>query len=86
MLVSAFIVQATGGIMDSGFTDSLDKIGLRIYMGGIALQQVFIIFFAVLLFKFYSKARAGYTDHSRNNGWMYLTPTLIAVITLISVR
>lgn len=72
--------------MDTGFSDQLDLIGVRIYMGGIALQEMFILYFLVLLILFRNRTRAGYADTEKNDGWRYLTPTLLAVVALISVR
>ena len=72
--------------MDSDFSRQLSIIGVRIYMGGIALQEVFILGFLVLLILFRNKTRRGEADVERNDGWRYLNPALLAVVTLISVH
>lgn len=71
--------------MDGDWSKEISLIGIRIYVGGIALQQVFILGFVILLVKFHLRAERGYADPARNDGWRYLIPSIYAVIALISV-
>lgn len=52
--ITAFLVQAGGGLMTSGEDPpvSLVKTGLKIYTAGVGLQIVFMVFFSVITLKF----------------------------------
>jgi len=51
--ISAFIVQAAGGLMTSDQSSpSTQRLGLHVYMGGVGLQLVFILIFIALAARF----------------------------------
>lgn len=58
--------------------------GLRIYMGGMGLQQVFLLFFLFLLVSFHRQMRSGHVV-PRSERWQpltYLSYTAVGLITL----
>jgi hypothetical protein len=81
----AFIVQATGGIMDSGFSDQADKIGLRIYTSGIAVQEFFVLCFLCMLIAFHRRMRKGLGNVERGTKWQTLVYAMYATLFLITV-
>ncbi|RAK71482.1 RTA1 domain-containing protein [Aspergillus fijiensis CBS 313.89] len=87
--VSSFIVQATGGIMDSDFSNEMDKIGLHVYTAGIAVQQFFIVCFIGLLIAFHRRMRQG---HGRQDmmgdrqRWQALVFAMYASLSCITIR
>lgn len=86
--IFSFIVQAAGGSMlsnqDGG---SVVKIGMRVYQGGIAVQEVFIVMFLVLTQRFHARMsaldRAGQIP--RSTKWRLLTWIIYCVLALITV-
>ncbi|KAJ5674932.1 uncharacterized protein N7477_004866 [Penicillium maclennaniae] len=84
--VSSFIIQATGGIMDSDFSNEMNRIGLHIYTAGIAAQEFFIVCFCGLLFVFHRRMREGYSEYSRGNQWRTLVFAMYATLGCITIR
>ncbi|PGH20056.1 hypothetical protein AJ80_03706 [Polytolypa hystricis UAMH7299] len=84
--ILAFIVQGTGGIMDSGFSAEVSRIGLRIYTAGIAAQQFFVTVFAVLLGTFFRRMLQGRGNFDKGTTWKPLTIAMFATISLITIR
>ncbi|KAJ5727032.1 hypothetical protein N7493_006059 [Penicillium malachiteum] len=84
--VSSFFIQATGGIMDSDWSNQMDIIGLHVYTGGIALQQFFILCFCYLLFVFHRRMRQGGGDFGRGRQWHTLVIAMYATLGCITVR
>lgn len=82
---SSFFVQAVGGIMDSDFSNEMDKIGLHIYTAGIAAQQFFILCFCGLLFVFHRHMRQGHGDQFRGSHWHTLVLAMYATLGCIAV-
>ncbi|KAI9745827.1 MAG: hypothetical protein M1818_000508 [Claussenomyces sp. TS43310] len=84
--ITAFTIQATGGIMDSDFSPEADKIGLHIYTAGIALQELFVLGFVGLLISFHRKMASGFGNVERGMGWRTLAWAMYATLALITVR
>ena len=84
LLHSAFIVQLIGGIMGQNGDDSMVTLGLNIYSGGVALQQVFILSFISLIIIFHRKMLRGEMVQGRH-GWKRLLYPLYATLLLITV-
>jgi len=86
--ITAFLVQAGGASIASGsnVSDKTVLLGIHIYMGGIGLQEIFIICFSVLAYRFHRKlTREGATNGTGNSPWALLY-TIYAVLTLITIR
>ncbi|KAJ7139035.1 RTA1 like protein-domain-containing protein [Mycena epipterygia] len=79
--VTAFVMQAAGGTMINNDTPRLALLGIHIYMGGIGLQQFFILGFFALVVRFHYKMNrlGGSTEWKRPLYTMYIS---IALITL----
>lgn len=77
-------MQAAGGVMTSSTTASTVLLGLHIYMGGIGLQQVFILVFVGLAGRFQGKA-GGAAGAARGADWRRLLYALYAALGLITV-
>ena len=80
------MIQAVGGSMASGDGHDLERtnMGLKIYMGGMGLQQAFIVFFVCLLIIFHRRMSAGLSE-PRIERWqplVYLSYTAVSLITL----
>lgn len=93
--VLSFFVQATGGLMLSPSSSAnTQKIGKNVYMGGVGLQQFFIVVFITLLVRFHLEAsklqrdgRLPVPGAARSQRmWKWLTYALYAVLGLITVR
>ena len=82
---SAFIVQLVGGVMGQNGDASMVTLGLNIYSGGVALQQVFILSFITLIIIFHRKALRGEIVQGRY-GWKRLLYPLYATLLLITVN
>ncbi|KAF8578582.1 RTA1-domain-containing protein [Ramaria rubella] len=83
--VTAFIVQGGGGSMLSSNNDPKTiELGLHIYMGGIGLQELFIIFFSFLAISFHKKVKS--LNTGRRTKWKPLLYTLYASLVLITIR
>ena len=90
--ITSFIVQAAGGIILSGTGESasLLNIGKYIYMGGIGMQQGFIILFLGVAIKFHRRIlvleRQGELARTGRTQWRVLLYCLYTSLLLISVR
>ena len=83
---SAFLVQATGASMASGnnIPTSQTNRGLHIYMGGVGLQQLFVLCFIGLAYKFQREMMRDLPSSSQRPV-LRLLYVLYAVLTLITV-
>ncbi|KAJ7641317.1 RTA1 like protein-domain-containing protein [Roridomyces roridus] len=80
--VTAFLMQAGGGSMISSDDGKTALLGIHIYMGGIGLQQLFILGFTGLVVRFHYKMRL------LDSGDAWKTPLYLvyASLSLITVR
>ena len=83
---SAFLVQLTGASMASGDNVPTSQInrGLHIYMGGVGLQQLFVLCFIGLSYKF-QKEMMRDLPKAEQPRVLKLLYVLYAVLTLITV-
>ena len=86
--IFSFIMQGTGGSMITpDASQATVMLGIHIYMGGIGLQEFFILVFCALLFIFYRRTsdltRTGV--QTGKEGWKALSWTLGAVLIMITV-
>jgi hypothetical protein len=92
MDILAFIIQGIGGSMASNPGQSQKSIllGLHIYMGGIGIQEFFILFFVSAAIAFHRRLlaleREGQLAHLGKPNWRPLLYTLYASLALITVR
>ncbi|PWY66716.1 RTA1 domain protein [Aspergillus heteromorphus CBS 117.55] len=84
--VTSFIVQATGGIMDSDFSNEMDTIGLHVYTAGIAMQEFFILCFCGLLVTFHRRMQGGGGNAERGTEWKTLAIAMYATLGCITIR
>jgi len=91
--ISTFIIQAIGGsILSQGANEATKTInlGLHIYMGGIGLQELFILCFLGMAIKFHFRMleleRDGTLEQKGRRKWRALLYTLYASLTFISIR
>ena len=86
--ILAFLVQLGGGLIVSG-TNVKPKtlqLGIHIYMGGIGLQQFFILIFTTLAIMFHRRANQLQAQGQFvEAGWKRLLFTLYGSLALISV-
>jgi len=88
--IVSFIVQGTGGSIasgSSGETDSIVMVGIHIYMGGVGLQQLFILLFLILVVKFQRQALEierlnGLWEKSNWRPLLYVTYGSLSFITI----
>ncbi|KAI9707846.1 MAG: hypothetical protein M1820_004452 [Bogoriella megaspora] len=85
--ITAFLVQLGGAAIASGNDSSPNTIllGLHIYMGGIGIQQLFILLFTFLAIKFHLQLLHQPPSPHRSRGLLLLY-TLYAVLLLITIR
>ncbi|KAJ6589219.1 RTA1 like protein-domain-containing protein [Mycena capillaripes] len=80
--ITAFLMQAGGGsLINSENSAKVEMLGIHIYMGGIGLQQFFVLIFTGLVVRFHYKMKA--LDGS--TGWkrpLYIMYTSIVLITV----
>jgi hypothetical protein len=86
--ILSFLVQGTGGSMiNPSNSPQAQQNGLHIYMGGVGLQEFFIVIFVGLIAVFHRKAlrleQAG--QMMRRESWRGLTYVLYAVLVFITV-
>lgn len=86
--IVSFIVQGAGGIMASPTaSDVVIKTGINIYMGGMGLQEFFVLLFTFLMVRF--QLRVAELDqaglNTRRPSWRGLTYALYGVLTAITV-
>ncbi|KAF8180780.1 RTA1 like protein-domain-containing protein [Mycena galopus ATCC 62051] len=79
--ITSFLVQAGGGSLIDSNTPKIALLGIHIYMGGIGLQQLFILGFTGLAVRFHYKMKriGGTTEWKRP---LYLMYASLALITL----
>ncbi|DAA73431.1 TPA_exp: putative RTA1 domain protein [Trichophyton benhamiae CBS 112371] len=84
--IFAFLTQgASTSLLNSDSASSI-KIGINLYMGGIGLQELFILIFIGLAVRFqYKMAIVEQTEHS-NGPWRPLLYTVYATLVLITIR
>ena len=86
--ILAFLVQLGGGLIVSG-TNVKPKtlqLGIHIYMGGIGLQQFFILIFTALAIMFHRRVNQLQAQgRFMEAGWKALLFTLYGSLALISV-
>lgn len=88
--ITSFIIQGVGGVMASPNSGpDVIRIGLNIYMAGMALQQGFILFFVCLMIAFQQRCnRAHAADPAHDGGkrsWRPLLFAQYAVLVCITV-
>ncbi|KAF8817168.1 hypothetical protein BYT27DRAFT_7237618 [Phlegmacium glaucopus] len=90
--IVSFLVQATGGVIVSGTNESahLLKIGQWIYIGGVGVQQLFIVLFLAMVIRFHRRILElevkGTLWESGKIHWRWLLYALYASLALISMR
>lgn len=78
-------MQAGGGSMISSDTPKTALLGIHIYMGGIGLQQLFILGFIGLVIRFHYKMRLLDAGAGSSRSWkrpLYLVYTSLILITV----
>lgn len=92
--IFAFFVQMVGAAFTTGKNAKKDVVllGIHIYMGGIGLQELFIIGFTVLTIQLHltmvAMERMGYRSEKMTNGsfpWRWLFYTIYFALTMITV-
>jgi hypothetical protein len=86
--IISFIIQAVGGVMASpGAPQNIVKTGIHVYMGGIGLQQAFILLFAGLMILFQHRAKKLEATEGmyRERSWRPLLYALYSALTAITV-
>ncbi|KAG5208142.1 RTA1-involved in 7-aminocholesterol resistance [Trichophyton interdigitale] len=84
--ILAFLTQGASTSLLNSDTASTVKIGINIYMGGIGLQELFILIFIGLAVRFqYKMAIVERTEHSKGP-WRPLLYTVYATLVLITIR
>ena len=89
--VISFVIQLVGGGMAGpGASAELQKKGLNIYMGGIGMQEGFIVLFLGLVIKFHrdqlQAERVGRLTADKTAGWKWLICALYACLLTITIR
>jgi hypothetical protein len=89
--IVSFAVQIVGGGMAGpGSSADAQKKGLNIYMGGIGLQEGFIVLFLGLVIKFHrdqlQAERVGRLAANKNGGWKWLIWALYGCLLAITIR
>ncbi|EGO03666.1 hypothetical protein SERLA73DRAFT_46678, partial [Serpula lacrymans var. lacrymans S7.3] len=83
--ITAFIVQGAGGSLTTSTDSTTLMLGVHIYMGGIGLQECFIIFFFGLAVMFHKRMNRG-EGLERPRDWRRLLYVLYATLGLITLR
>lgn len=89
--IVSFVVQLIGGGMAGpGASPESQKKGLNLYMGGIGMQEGFIILFLGLVFKFHrdqlQAERCGRLALNKIAGWRWMTWALYTCMFTITIR
>jgi hypothetical protein len=89
--VVAFAVQLVGGGMAGpGASPESQRKGLNLYMGGIGMQEGFIVLFLGLVVKFHrdqlQAERAGHLATDKNSGWRWMAWALYTCMLAITIR
>ncbi|KAJ6602640.1 RTA1 like protein-domain-containing protein [Mycena vulgaris] len=79
--ITAFLMQAGGGVLLDSDSPKDALMGIHIYMGGIGLQQLFILGFIALVVRFHYKMKRidGSTEWKRPLYLMYASLVLITI-------
>jgi hypothetical protein len=86
--IISFIVQGVGAIMASpGAPQNSIKTGIHVYMGGIGLQQAFILLFTALMVRFQLRAKELEATEGtyRDRNWRPLLYALYGALAAITV-
>ena len=89
--IVSFVIQLVGGGMAGpGATPESQKKGLNIYMGGIGMQEGFIVLFLGLVIKFHrdqlQAERVGRLTAAKSVGWKWLIWALYGCLLAITIR
>lgn len=88
--IISFIVQGAGGIMASPTSSAeIIRVGLNIYLSGMALQQFFILLFVSLMFAFQRRCNqlsSASSGHDGKRSWKPLLFSQYGVLACITVR
>ncbi|OQO15346.1 hypothetical protein B0A48_00729 [Cryoendolithus antarcticus] len=89
--IVSFIVQLIGGGMAGpGANPAAQRKGTNIYMGGIGMQEGFILLFSGLVIKFHrdqlQAERMGRLTVQKSTGWRWLIVALYACLLAITIR
>ncbi|KAI4605368.1 hypothetical protein J4E81_010620 [Alternaria sp. BMP 2799] len=89
--IVSFVIQLVGGGMAGpGASPEAQKKGLNIYMGGIGMQEGFIVLFLGLVVKFHrdqlQAGRVGRLPTDKIGGWKWLLYALYACLLAITIR
>ncbi|KAJ6584374.1 RTA1 like protein-domain-containing protein [Mycena capillaripes] len=82
--ITAFLMQAGGGLIINSDTPRIALMGIHIYMGGIGLQQVFILGFVALVVRFHYKMNR--LGGSTGTEWKRPLYVMYASLILITIR
>ncbi|KDQ51945.1 hypothetical protein JAAARDRAFT_50447 [Jaapia argillacea MUCL 33604] len=83
--ITALLIQGTGGTLAMSRGNSrVINLGLHIYMGGIGMQEVFIVLFTGLAIRFHKKAMATDLLLGRSKDWGALLGVLYTTLILIT--
>lgn len=84
--VISFLIQGVGGSLLSGNPPQVTLMrGIHIYMGGIALQELFIVIFISIVIVFHKRMIALERQGTQMRDWRRLLYTLYATLALITV-
>ena len=91
MDIVSFLIQGAGGTIASGSQNadaSIVMVGIHVYMGGVGLQQLFILCFTALLAKFHRRLLQ--IDHAHGlfekSNWRPLIYATYACLAFITIR
>ncbi|KAK2732942.1 hypothetical protein FQN57_002427 [Myotisia sp. PD_48] len=84
--VIAFLVQGSSSSLMTSDTPSTTRIGINIYMGGIGLQELFVLLFTALSIRFHKKMAIAEQIQAPLYPWRSLLYAVYAGLALISVR
>ncbi|CAA9964987.1 RTA1 domain-containing protein [Pyrenophora teres f. maculata] len=89
--IVSFVVQLIGGGMAGpGATPESQRKGLNLYMGGIGMQEGFIVLFTGLVIKFHrdqlQAERVGRLAADKIGGWRWVTWALYGCLLAITIR
>ncbi|KAJ7058565.1 RTA1 domain-containing protein, partial [Mycena amicta] len=83
--ITSFLVQAGGGVMINPDNSAKTMmLGIHIYMGGIGLQQFFVLIFTGLVVRYHFRMKQ--VDPFNDLGWKRSLYTMYASIILITIR
>ncbi|KAF7291107.1 RTA1-domain-containing protein [Mycena indigotica] len=83
--ITAFLVQVVGGLMINPQNSlKMMQLGIHIYMGGIGIQQFFVILFTGLVIRYHVRMKQ--VDVGNTLGWKRSLYTMYSCIVLITIR